>query len=364
MNVIQRRLENLRAKLAERKLDGIYLTNLKNICYLTGFAGSTAKALITKDQALLVLDFRYFTQAQEQAPHMEIVKVESNDYHAAYLRAIEQSGAKTLGFEGADMSWVDFEGLKKDVSGVKWVDSSGLVEGLRMIKDPGEAEQIKKACQITSRALEATIGLLRPGMTELDVLAELEYRMRKAGGGEVAFETIVASGVRSSMPHAHATDKVLEEGDFVTIDCGSSFGGYCADTTRTVVLGTPSPKQEEVWNAVKEAMERGIRAVKPGVACKAVDAVARDYLSSLGYGEYFGHGLGHGVGVEVHEEPRLNTRSEQTLQPGMIVTVEPGIYLPDWGGVRLEQLVYVTEKGCEVFTDAPVSITPLFQPSK
>ncbi|HEY9765484.1 MAG TPA: Xaa-Pro peptidase family protein, partial [Chroococcales cyanobacterium] len=326
-SVFQGRIEKLRKVLFEKKLDGIFLSNLKNIRYLTGFSGSTAKAVITADQALLIIDFRYFTQAAEQAPHMEVFKVEASDYRAAYQGAIAKSKVKVLGFEGDNLTFDDFEKLRTGSPTVDWMDAPNLVEPLRTIKDPGEAESIKKACRITSRALAETLDIIKPGMTELDVLAELEYRMRKGGGGNLAFDTIVASGVRSSMPHASASEKVIEEGDFVTIDCGSSFGDYCADTTRTVVIGEPDTKQREVWNAVRVAMEMGIKAVKPGISCREVDGISRNYLASLGFGEYFGHGLGHGVGLEVHEEPRLSVRSEEILQAGMIVTVEPGVYI-------------------------------------
>lgn len=351
----QNRIDRLRQSLREHNLDSLWVSNLPNIRYLSGFTGSTAKVLITEKQAFLIVDFRYVTQAELESSHMTILKVGGSDYLTAYRDAIKNNGALRLGFEASDVSFADFDELSRDTQ-VDWLATSGIVEELRKIKDADEARRMKRACKITSDALTETLAMIRPGMTELDVLAELEYRMRKAGGGIPAFDTIVASGVRSSMPHAHPTDKVIQDGDYVTIDCGSTFEGYCADTTRTIVVGNPDDRQKEIWNAVREAMERGIAAVRPGVSCKSVDAVARDYLASLGFAEYFGHGLGHGVGIEVHEEPRLNTRCEDILQPGMMVTVEPGVYIPEWGGVRLEQLVMVTENGAEVFTDAPISI--------
>jgi len=243
--------------------------------------------------------------------------------------------------------------MKENLCVDTWVPLKGDVDALRQIKSEEELEYLEKAEAIGDLAFEKILTILKPGMTELEVAAELEYQMKKAGAENFSFSTIVASGLNSSMPHAIPGEKKLEEGDFVTMDFGCTYKGYCSDMTRTVVLGKASEKQKEIYNTVLKAQLAALDAIKAGVTGKSVDKVARDIITEAGYGECFGHGLGHSVGLFIHEEPRLSPAGETVLEENMIETVEPGIYVPGFGGVRIEDMVAVTKDGCKNFTHSP-----------
>ncbi len=348
------RLERLRSRMAEQGLDALVVAKPENRAYLSGFTGSAAVLLVTRTGADLLTDFRYTEQAASQAPHFAVRSIAGTTNHALVADLIHQHGGQRIGFEGDFLTFDEYGLYRKALEGRELVTVSGLVENLRLIKDSDEQAIMRKAAEVTDQAWAHILGYIKPGVQERDLAVELEYKMRKLGAEGPAFDTIVASGIRSSLPHGRASEKVVEHGDFVTFDFGALYQGYCADFTRTVVVGEPSAKQREIYEIVLEAQLRGLAACKAGATGQQVDAACRDYITAKGYGSNFGHGTGHGVGRFIHEGPRLRwTAAEDILVPGMMVTIEPGIYLPGWGGVRIEDLVLVTENGCERFSQSP-----------
>jgi len=347
------RLTRLREALDERGVDAVLIAKPENRAYLSGFTGSAGLLLISRDKAALITDFRYVEQATAQAPAFTVVKMDSTN-QAAVARLLDEWGVKRLGFEGDFLTVDDHQSYQQAAAGCQWTSIAGLVEGLRMIKDEAEIALMRKAAAIADEAFAQILPLIRPGVTERDLATELEYRMKKLGAAGVAFETIVASGARSSLPHGTASDKKVESGDLVTFDFGALYQGYCSDMTRTVMVGEPTDKQREIYGIVLEAQKRGVAACRPGITGKELDDVCRSYIAEKGYGEYFGHGTGHGVGRFIHEGPRISQRGgDVVLRPGMVVTVEPGIYLPGWGGVRIEDMLLVTDSGSESFSQSP-----------
>lgn len=341
------RLDKLRSSLAQRQLDGIFVARPENRAYLSGFTGSSGWLLITETKAYLITDFRYTEQAAAQAPAFEVRKPDTS-VGALAAQLTKELGVKRLGFE-ADFITVDEYHVYADaLAHLEMVPASGLVETLRLIKDDTEADIMRRAAAITDEAWSHILTVIKPGVAEREIAVELEYKMKKLGADGLAFDIIVASGVRSALPHGRASEKLIEAGDLVTCDFGALYKGYCADMTRTVMVGEPSPKQREIYEIVLEAQLRGVAACKAGITGKDLDAACRDYITEKGYGDAFGHGTGHGVGRYIHEGPKVNARGDQDiLKPGMVVTIEPGIYLSGWGGVRIEDMVLVTETGCE-----------------
>ncbi|MDF2631213.1 MAG: Xaa-Pro dipeptidase [Symbiobacteriaceae bacterium] len=347
------RLTKLRAAMAQRHVDAILVTKPENRVYLSGFTGSAGWLVITPNEALLLTDFRYTEQATAQAPAFTIIKPETTA-HVKIAELCSQHGLKMLGFEGDYMTMDDYTQYQSTLAGVELLSISGMVEGLRMFKDAEEVEIMSRAAAITDEVWRQILPKVKAGAVERDLAVEMEYLMKKLGGDGVAFDTICASGVRSSLPHGRASEKVIEQGDLVTFDFGAMYGGYCSDMTRTVMVGEPNEKQREIYGIVLEAQLRGVAACKPGMTDKELDAVCRDYIVEKGYGDKFGHGTGHGVGRFIHEGPRVGPLGKGVvLQPGMVVTIEPGIYLPGWGGVRIEDTVLITEDGCRRLTNSP-----------
>ncbi|MCA0147649.1 aminopeptidase P family protein [Rossellomorea vietnamensis] len=342
------KIERLRETFSENELDGILLTSMYNRRYMTNFTGSSGVVLISKEKALFITDFRYIEQATEQAADYEIVQ-HTGPIHEEVAKQVKNLGITKLGFEKNDMTYSAFESYRDTVE-AEMVPVSGLVEKLRLIKTPEELNIIKDAADIADAAFKHILDFIKPGVTELEVSNELEFFMRKAGATSSSFDTIVASGYRSALPHGVASDKVIEKGDFVTLDYGAYYKGYCSDMTRTLSVGEPSEKLKEIYDVVLHSQLLAMDRIKPGMTGKEADAIARDYITEKGYGEYFGHTLGHGIGLEVHEGPGLSTRSDVVLEPGMIVTVEPGIYVPGVGGVRIEDDTLITEDSNETLT--------------
>lgn len=343
------RLAKLRERLATDGLDAILISKPENQAYLSGFTGSNGLLLISAAEALLFTDFRYAEQAAKQAPAFKVEMPEGSLIGAA-AQVIEGAKLGKVGFESDFLTWDSFNAYTKVITANALVAAGGLVEDLRMIKDEAELEVMRKAAQIADEAFATILPLIKAGAREWDLAVELQYQMMKRGATGVSFDTIVASGVRSSMPHGRASAKIIEQGDLVTFDFGALYQGYCSDMTRTVMVGEPTAEQRRIYEIVLAAEKRGLAACKPGITGNDLDAVCRDYILEHGYGPEFGHSTGHGVGRYIHEGPRLRKGSNQVLQPGMIVTIEPGIYIPDWGGVRIEDMVLVTETGCEPFT--------------
>lgn len=345
------RLDRLRALLTEHRLDGILIHNAENRTYLTGFTGSAGVALVTGRELLLLVDFRYVEQAGAEAPGWEVLKVprQATDAVVELARGRE---LRRIGFESDGLTYKQYDELATALRPAELVPVPG-VDRLRWIKDADELAQIRKAVAIADAGFAHIQAYLRPGIQEREVALELEFYMRRQGADKEAFETIVASGVRSSLPHGRASEKTLGGGEFVTLDFGAVVRGYHSDCTRTVVLGDASPRQREIYDLVLAAQRAALSAIRPGASARDVDALARQVIVEAGHGDHFGHGLGHGVGLAIHEGPTLSPREDTTLEAGMVVTVEPGVYLPGWGGVRIEDLVVITPGGCDDLTTAP-----------
>jgi len=355
-----RRLEKTRKAMVslDRRPGVLVVNSQSNRRYLTGFSGSSGAALVGTGRAVLVTDFRYIDQAEAECPGWEIVRQGPvmADTVAEVLTGLGEEG---IGFEREQATFAWYEDLATRLKGFELIPVSGLVEGIRAVKDEDEIALIRQAASLTDKALEDVLPMLRPGVTEHDVAVELEYRMRKLGADAPAFDTIVASGARSAMPHGRASGKVLAAGDFVTIDMGARVGGYASDLTRTFVMSHASREQEKVYRLVLEAQEKSLAAVRPGRTGKQIDAVARDIIATAGHGDHFGHGLGHSVGLDVHETPRLAATSDAAVEPGNVITVEPGVYVSGWGGVRIEDLVVVRPDGAEVLSRFPKKLMVL-----
>lgn len=349
---MEKRLMRLRRLMEERGIEALLISHPVNRRYLTGFTGSSGWVVVTRREQILITDFRYRGQVKDQAPHFEFVEHQGNPF-ADVKQILDRSGVRSIAFEENHLTFSQHRKLAESLGSLQTVPSSDLVERLRLIKDEEEIQRIRDAVAVSDGAFERILKEMRPGMTERDISLRLEFLMREAGAESSSFDMIIASGPRSALPHGVASDRVLETGDLVTMDFGAYYQGYCSDMTRTVMLGSPSERQREIYGIVLEAQKRAIQAIKPGISGKEVDAAARDYIRDHGYGEAFGHSTGHGLGMELHEGPTLSYRNERGLEPGMVVTVEPGIYLPDVGGVRIEDNVLVTDEGYEVLTKSP-----------
>ncbi len=352
MNFREKRLLRLREELAAAGLEGFLVTRPENVFYLSGFTGSAGFLLVTPEQAFLFTDGRYTEQAQQEAPGWEVLV--SQDLFPKNLPAVCRArGLGFLAFEKDHLTYHQYEVLREALPGVALAPTSGLVEKLRLVKDEEEIALIREAAQVTAAAFSSFLEHARCGQTEQEAAAAAEFFIRRQPSCSLAFETIVAAGERSALPHGVASSRVLGRGDLVVVDLGARFKRYAADLTRTVCFGSPSADQRRVYEAVAAAHARALEAVRPGVTAGEVDARARTCLEEAGYGSYFTHALGHGVGISVHEDPRLAPGQETVLEPGMVVTVEPGVYLPGWGGVRIEDTVLITPDGCEVLTPVP-----------
>ena len=349
------RLDALRAKLEPAGIDALITSRIENVRYLSGFTGSTAALVVTDSNALLVTDSRYAEQAAAESP-MFAIEVAPGVASTLATQAAARLGSRRVGFEADAVSYELWESMVGGVShgqDAVLVPCRGLVEGLRVIKSPDELALLQKAVEITSAAFEQTLPLVRPGAVERDLALEIEFRMKQAGAEELSFDLIVASGSRSSLPHGRASDRVVGAGEFIVFDIGARFRGYHSDMTRTVFTGSPGAAQREIYETVLRAQLLGIESVRPGALCRDVDGAARNCIEKGGHAGRFGHGTGHGVGLCVHEAPRVGPLSPEVLAAGMVVTVEPGIYIPGAGGVRIEDMVVVTEDGHRVMTPTP-----------
>lgn len=346
------RIKSVLERLDNEKLDGILLINNSNIRYVSGYTGADAFVVISARGCAFITDPRYTEQAERECFGFEIVNHRQPNLNVigAIKQVCEAQGINKLGFEREHVSYDLYEKLTKEMSKVEIVATSGIVENIRGIKDEEEIGSIKKAAEIADAAFVEILKFIKVGVSEKEIERELQYFIKKQGAEDIAFASIIASGKNSSLPHANPSDKLVENGDFVTLDFGAIYNGYRSDMTRTVVVGKPSEKQLEIYEVVKGAQEAACNFVKARVLGKAADSCARDHITKAGYGDNFGHGLGHGVGLDIHEMPSLSTGSTSILEAGNIVTIEPGVYLPNWGGVRIEDTVLVTEDGIEILT--------------
>lgn len=345
------RLDAAKRLLIEKGLDGFIVFKPVNVTYLTGFTGDDSIVIISLNESYFITDSRYTEQANQEIKDFKIVEHKS-DIFEAIKDCVNMMGINKLGFEENYITFEQYNKLKNMLNVVMKPENS-FVESLREIKDDTEIENIKKAQFITDETFKYFINFVKPGMKEKDVALEMEYYMKKLGADDKSFDFIVASGKRSSMPHGKASDKVIENGDFVTFDYGCRVNGYCSDMTRTIVVGKANEKQREIYNTVLEAQINAINNLKSGMIEKEGDYLARKIIIERGYGDYFGHSLGHGVGLEIHEKPFMGPRGTNLLKSGMVVTVEPGIYIPDFSGVRIEDMVLLKEDGVIDLTNSP-----------
>jgi Xaa-Pro aminopeptidase len=346
------RITALRTVMLKKKLDAFVSFHVPSVRYLTGFSGSNSLLVVTDSETFFMTDFRYEEQIRTEvtADHKNILT--GNLLNSGKLRKIF-STRKKIGFEEEHVSVRQYADLKKAASGKKITGTSGIVEALRAVKDRDEIALIEKAVGITDTVFQKILGRIKPGISESELAAEISYQHKMLGAESDAFESIVASGYRGALPHGRATLKKIQSGEFVTLDFGCVYQGYYSDMTRTVCVGSPTSEMKKVYAVVLEAQKRAIGFMNASAGGKNIDSVARKYIASQGYGNYFGHGLGHGVGLEIHESLRLSQQSKDTLRIGNVVTVEPGIYLPKKFGVRIEDIVVVRERGCEVLTSSP-----------
>lgn len=346
-----RRIAALTEALTSAHLDGLLVTSLPNIRYLTGFSGSSALAFVTQRDVVFITDFRYQTQVADEVGDLARVRIEPQSLWTGLWHHLPQlPGLEVAGFESAHLLHRDFQRLLEAGARWQWRPTVDLVEALRERKDAGELSLIERANGIATRALERTLPQLATGMTELEVAGVLEKSLRDEGSEGFPFPSIVASGPRSALPHARSTARPVERGDFLLLDFGAEAEGYCADVTRTFVMGRAAPEQRELYEVVRAANESAARRVRAGMSGRDADALARDYIEQRGYGDLFGHSLGHGLGLEVHEAPRLARTADGALAEGAVVTIEPGIYRPGWGGVRIEDDVFLSREGPTILT--------------
>ena len=354
------RLAALLDAMSGAHLDALLLTSLPNIRYITGFSGSNALVLVSQKQTLFITDFRYETQAAVEVGALARVSVQAQSLWAGLWQQLAQiPGIEVIGFESPTLHHREFQRLLEEGARWQWRPTSDLVETLRERKDPDEVALIEQAAGVADRALARTIPQVREGRSELEIAGALEQALREEGSEAFPFETIVASGPRAALPHARASARRVGRGDFLLLDFGAEVGGYCSDLTRTFVVGKASDEQRVIHDIVREANRIASSGVRAGMRGKDADALARGYIERCGFGDAFGHSLGHGVGLEVHEAPRLSRAAEAVLPPDAVVTIEPGIYRPGWGGVRIEDDVHLAAEGPQVLTRFPRELLEL-----
>ena len=342
-------LERLREAMASANVEAVLINSSTNLFWLTGFTGSFGYVILTGSEARFITDSRYAVQAKEQVTNMPIVSFSTPKTGMQVLKEeLDGMGVSKISFESVTVTCAQLAQFEEKVLGIEWSPAGELIENVRMIKSPEEVKLIKAACVLTDAGFDHIKRLVQVGVTEFEIQLELEFFFRR-NGATCAFEPIIVSGPNSARPHGKATEKPLEEGDLVTFDFGAKLGGYCADMTRTVVVGKASDKTRDIYETVLRAQLACLEMMKPGVVAEAVDAKAREVFGEKGWAENFGHGLGHGLGILVHDTGRLGIGSKTVLEPGQIWTVEPGIYFEGFGGCRIEDDVLVTETGIEIF---------------
>lgn len=346
-------LQKLQSRMAEAGVPALVVSDIVNVGWMTGFSGSSGLALVTPAEARFLTDSRYTIQAQEEISIMPSFSFASPMSLPEFLaQHAREMGVTKLSFESEALTYATFESWRKLLTGIELVPSTNLVSPLRMVKTADEVALIRHACGISDAAFDHVKRLIQPGVTELDIAIEIDFFMRRQGAG-VAFETIVVSGNRSARPHGRASDKKLEKGDFVTMDFGARYQGYHSDMTRTVVVGEATDRHREIYGQVLKAQLAALEMMRPGVLARDVDRRAREVFDEIGLAKYFGHGLGHGLGRLVHDAGRLASSSEDVLEPGQVWTVEPGVYIEGFGGVRIEDDVVVTENGIDILNRTP-----------
>jgi len=350
---MRNRMERLHQALSRLNADGAIFHAQEDVFYYSACAQESL-AVVGEKSAYLVTSALFSEAAQRQADGFEVREYYGASLESVLKQAIEDAGITSLAYQEEKLTHAQYRSLANSLTGVSLLPMGNLGMRLRAVKDEGEVSLLREACRLTDRLFDELLTLLRPGISEIDAATELQYAAAKKYGVSMSFPTIIASGVNGSLPHAVPSEKIMREGEAVTVDFGAAWMGYHADMTRTFALGELSAPMTEVYGIVLEAQRQGVMALKPGVSGLEADAVVRDYIKVCGYGDRFVHSLGHGVGLEIHELPNLSARaSDQILVPGQTVTVEPGIYLPGIGGVRIEDTCLITQDGCEVLFQAP-----------
>lgn len=350
------RVDNLVKELRARNIDAVLLMNKANVRYVSGFTAGESFVIVSDKARVFITDSRYTEQAQKECVGFEVIKWRSkgNDFCEVVSDVCERFNIKKLGFEQDVVTVSKYNEMKEGIKNAELVGTSGIVAEIRRVKDESEIENLKKAAAIMDEVIGEIVDYIKPGVTtEKDVEREIQYRVRLKGGEDIGFSSIVASGKNSSLPHAIPTTKVIENGDFLTLDVGAKFNGYRSDMTRTFVVGNASDEQKRIYNAVLKCQLAGIEAVKAGVCGNVPDAVAKKVLVDEGVDHIYEHGLGHGIGLDIHERPSVSARSNDILMENEVVTVEPGVYVPGWGGLRIEDSVVVKKDGCEIITKFP-----------
>ena len=348
----QARLAALGERLTSAKIDALLLTSLPNIRYLTGFSGTSAIAVATPSEIRLITDFRYETQVADEVGDAAQVRIEPVSLWSGLWDMLQKlSSIEVIGFESQHLFHRDFERLLNDGARWQWRPQIAMVEALRESKDEDEVALIAEAARIATNALSRTLPQISAGQSELEIAGILEKALRDEGSEEAPFPPIVASGPRSALPHARASRRKVERGELLLMDFGAQHQGYCSDVTRTFVIGLPTPEQRDIYGVVRDANHIASHSVRAGMTGMAADALARSYIERCGHGEAFGHSLGHGLGLEVHESPRLARTAEAALVSGSVVTIEPGIYRAGWGGVRIEDDVHLSANGPQILTN-------------
>ncbi len=353
---VKKRIATLLDQMKALNLDAMLVGSKANRMYLSGFTGSSALLYISEKRQVIITDFRYMEQVGIQCKHFESLNQGTLGLIGSALKIAQEEGAKRIGFEGEHTVYSTYLELVKN-TGFEFVPTDKLVETARQIKDEEELKKLTEAERIGDLAFAGIVPFIeanwRNGLTENEIALEIERIMRTNGATGTSFDTIVAGGAKSSLPHAVPGDVTLKEGDFVVMDFGCIYEGYCSDMTRTILIGEPTTKHLEIYNTVLKAQKAALEQIKPGMTGQEVDKVARDIITEAGYGDCFGHGLGHGVGIDIHESPRFSPAEKKVIEPGMVMTVEPGIYVPGFGGVRIEDMIFVTENGILNVTHSP-----------
>lgn len=359
-----KRREKLRRTFKADKIDALLVASVTNVSYLTGFSGDDSTFLLTPKRAIVISDGRYTTQLEQECPDLEIhIRPVGQPMNEGVAEIVPKLGIKRLGLEATSLTIADFEELKAKLPAVELAGIKQRVEDLRVVKDEDEIQATREAIDYAERAFAMLRAGLRPDDSEKQVCDDLEAYLRRCGATSASFPPIIAVGVHAALPHYRPSASTrVSESDFLLIDWGATGRPYKSDLTRVLVTGKVTPKFAKIYRTVLEAQERGIAAVRPGVRGRDVDAEARSVIEEAGFGRFFDHGLGHGLGMDIHEAPRLRRESEVLLEPGMIVTVEPGIYLADWGGIRIEDDVLVTPDGHEVLTHVPKALEEVHAP--
>ncbi len=356
---MKNRIKGIQKILKDENLDVFLITSLPHVRYLSGYTGSNGMMLISPHYSTFLTDFRYQQQSKEQVKFSKVTMVQRDLLSGLPDLPGLKSKRIKLGFESEHISYKVFQKLQDLLPDCLLVPVDKIVDTLTIKKDLQEIEYITKAAEITDLVYSEILGIIKPGVRELDLAAEIEYRMKGFGSSTPYYETIIASGRRAALPHGIASNKRIQKGDFVTMDFGAVVEGYTADLTRTVMVGKASKKQKIVYSTVLKAQQHATDKVRAGIKACDLDKIARDIIKKAGYSKYFGHGLGHGIGLLIHDNPAINTTNQQVLESGMVITIEPGIYIPDWGGVRIEDDVLITPKGYQVLTHSERNLLEL-----